>query len=244
MAEIKPEIILPYDAGVHNSDLKRAQERLDASGSYKDLSTIIVCPTRGGRSLCPRFVQSMAGLMRPMNQAAYGPIYMTGLEVGAAYSQAVAMIRSNEQLKKFKFMLTVEDDNIPPPDGLLKLYEGMADYDAVGALYWTKGEAGQPMIYGNPLEKPLNFRPQRPVADTLQPCNGLGMGFTLFKLSVFDRLAPPWFETKQSWDPATGIKGYTQDLWAFENMAKIGMKVACDTRVKVGHLDIDNNILW
>ena len=37
-------------------------------------------------------------------------------------------------------MLTLEDDNLPPPDGLLRLYESIeaGPYDAVGGLYWTR----------------------------------------------------------------------------------------------------------
>ena len=140
--------------------------------------------------------------------------------------------------------LTVEDDNIPPPDGLLKLYEGIKDFHVVGSLYWTKGEGGQPMIYGNPSEMPLNFIPQQVQPNSLQRCNGLGMGFTLFRMSIFKKLTKPWFVTKQSWDPNKGCTGYTQDLYAFENMSKLGLKVACDTRVKVGHLDVENNQLW
>ena len=70
-------------------------------------------------------------------------------------------------------------------------------FDAIGGLYWTKGENGQPMIYGNPNEMPKNFRPQVPIVDGLQPCNGLGMGFTLFKLSMFRKIDKPWFKTLQ-----------------------------------------------
>jgi hypothetical protein len=90
----------------------------------------------------------------------------------------------------------------------------------------------------------MNFIPQQVVDNSVQQCNGLGMGFTLFKTDVFRKLEKPWFETKQSWDPNSGVKCYTQDLWAFERMAKAGMRVACDTRVKVGHLDIEQDHLW
>jgi hypothetical protein len=241
---MKPEIILPYNPGTHNEDLAKANSRLTSSQSYKNLSTVIVCPTRGGRSLCPRFVSSLAGLMRPMNQPCYGPIFMSGMEVGAAFTSAIEMILANPVLGKFKFLLTIEDDNIPPPDGLLKLYDAIKDFDAVGGLYWTKGEGGQPMIYGQPGVSPFNFVPQKPMEGMVQPCNGLGMGFTLFKMSVFSKLDKPWFTTVQDWNPNTGGRGYTQDLHAFERMAKLGMKVACDTRVRVGHLDVDNDQLW
>ena len=241
---MKPQIILPGDVGVMNSDIKASNSRLTKSKSYKDLSTVIITPTRGGRSLCPRFVSALSGLMRPMNQQVFGPIFLSGMEVGHAFNSGIEMIMENPNLSKFKYILTVEDDNIPPPDGLLKLYESIGDFDAVGGLYWTKGEGGQPMIYGAPNQSPMNFIPQQVVDNSLQQCNGLGMGFTLFKMDVFRKLEKPWFETKQSWDPNSGVKCYTQDLWAFERMAKAGMRVACDTRVKVGHLDIEQDHLW
>lgn len=240
---MKPEIILPYDPGRQNADLAKANARLTASQSYKDLSTVIVTPTRGQRSLCPRFVSAVMGLMRPMNQKCYGPIFMSGMEVGDAFNAAIELILANHELSKFKYLLTLEDDNIPSPDALLKLYDGIKNFDAVGALYWTKGECGQPMIYGNPAEQPLNFIPQQPIPDVLQQCNGLGMGFTLFRMSVFKKLEKPWFVTKQSFD-SKGVQCYTQDLYAFERMARAGMKVACDTRVRVGHLDVDQDQVW
>ncbi len=241
---MKPEIILPYAPGAQNADLKKANERLAAGKSYQDLSTIIVVPTRGGRSLCPRWVSAMQGLIRPMNQKCFGPVFMSGMEVGAAFSAAIEMILGNPELAKFKYLLTVEDDNIPPPDGLLKLYESIGKYSAVGGIYWTKGEGGQPMIYGNPDVSPLNFVPQSVQPETLQRCNGLGMGFTLFKMEIFKKMEKPHFETKQSWSPNEGAKCYTQDLYFFEKLAKAGHKVACDTRVRVAHLDVEADHLW
>lgn len=241
---MKPEIILPYAPGTQNADLAKANARLTASQSYKDLSTVIVTPTRGGRSLCPRFVSAIMGLMRPMNQKCFGPVFMSGMEVGQAFNTAVEMILGHPELSKFKFMLTLEDDTIPGPDALLKLYEGIKDYDAVGGLYWTKGEAGAPMIYGNSNESPLNFIPQQPIPETIQRCNGLGMGCTLFRMSVFKKLDKPYFQTVQDWSPHTGGRAMTQDLATFERMAKLGMKVACDTRVKCSHYDIENDQLW
>lgn len=241
---MKPEIILPYNPGTQNADISKAQSRLSASQSYRDLSTVIVTPTRGGRSLCPRFVSAVMGLMRPMNQKVFGPVFMSGMEVGTAFNSAIEMVLSHPDLSKFKFLLTLEDDNIPPPDGLLKIYEGMREFDVVGGLYWTKGECGQPMIYGDVNASELNFIPQKPIPDVLQRCHGLGMGFTLFKLSIFQKLPKPWFVTKQEWDPAKGACGYTQDLYAFSNMAKLGIRVACDTRIRVGHVDVENDMVY
>lgn len=241
---MKPEIILPYQPGTQNEDIKKANDRLTTSKSYKNLSTVIVTPTRGGRSLCPRFVSAITGMMRPMNQQCYGPIFMSGMEVGHAFNSAIETILANPVLSKFKYLLTIEDDNLPPPDGLLKLYEGIEDFDVVGGLYWTKGEAGQPMIYGQPGVMPLNFVPQKVVPEVIQPCNGTGMGFTLFRMELFKKMEKPWFETKQSYDPNAGSKCYTQDLFFYEKVIRGGGKIAVDNRVRVGHLDIDNNIVW
>lgn len=241
---MKPEIILPYAPGTQNADLAKANARLTASQSYKDLSTVIVTPTRGGRSLCPRFVSAMMGLMRPMNQKCFGPVFMSGMEVGQAFNAAVEMILGHPELSKFKFMFTVEDDNIGPPDGLLRLYESIRDYDVVGGLYFTKGEAGQPMLYGDPSQPTINFIPQRIQTNSIQRVNGTGMGFTLFKLDLFRKIPPPWFETKQEWDPNKGAKCYTQDLYFYEKVIRAGGKIAVDNRIKVGHLDVESGHIW
>lgn len=230
-------ILVP--GGVHNRNLKRAQERLKQGRQYEDLSTVIVCPTRG--VIPAHVVQSWMGLIRPMNNRCIGPIFIQGAEVGEAYEQAVQFILDNEMLRKFKYMLTIEEDNVPPADGLLKLYESIKGYAAVGGLYWTKGEGGEPMIYGNPKSM-LGFQPQIVKLNTVQECNGLGMGFTLFDLSVFrdKKLERPWFRTVQSVTEGQG----TQDLYFFGKIRKLGYRVASDNRVKVGHYDQETGIEW
>lgn len=239
----KPQILVPDDVGIHNASDYTA--RLEKQKTYRDLSTIIVCPTRG--MIPARIVQNWQGLIRPMNQKVMGPIFMEGMEVGEAYNQVIKMILENPELNTFKFLLTLEEDNAPPPDGLIKLYESIDEYDAVGGLYWTKGEGGQPMCYGNPNVMPLNFIPQVPQPDTVTACNGLGMGFTLFRMEMFkDKRFDygNWFKTKQEVVPGQGAQVYTQDLWFFQKAHELGYKVACDSRVKVGHYDAVNQIMW
>lgn len=223
--------------GHHNRSLEQQIRRLEKARSYKDLSTIWICVTRG--MIHSRVVGSWMNLMRPMNQKILGPVFVEGLEVGHGYNAAVEMVMGNPELSKWKYLLTVEEDNCPPSDGLLKLYEGIEKFDVVSGLYWTKGEAGMPMIYGNPGEMPRNYIPQMPHLETLQACNGLGMGFNLFKLEMFKKIPPPWFRTVQ--EPG---RQYTQDLFFFEQAAVHGFKFACDTRIKVGHFDAVNNMMW
>ena len=238
-----PQIIVPHNLGGSNADLAAANKRLTASKSYKDLSTVIICPTRGGRSLCPRFVSAMLGLMRPMNQQVVGPIFMSGMEVGHAFNAAIEMILANPQLAKFKYVLTIEDDNIPPPDALLKIYEGIDEYDVIGGLYWTKGEGGVPQIWGDPKDHVLNFRPQPPRVGEVVECCGTGMGFNLWRISMFrdPNLRKPWFKTLNG---ADGGGVGTQDLYAWADFRKNGYRCAVDCRVLVGHWDEANQISW
>jgi hypothetical protein len=239
----KPQILVPDNAGIHNAS--DYATRLKKEKTYRDLSTIIVCPTRG---LIPaRIVQSWQGLIRPMNQKVLGPIFMEGMEVGEAYNQVIKMVLENPELNTFKFLLTLEEDNAPPAEGLMKLYESIDDYDAVGGLYWTKGEAGQPMCYGDPKVMPLSFMPQIPHPDTITPCNGLGMGFTLFRIEMLrDKRFEygNWFKTVQEITPQGGVQMMTQDLWFFMKAREMGYKFACDARVRVGHYDTANQIMW
>jgi hypothetical protein len=240
---MKPQILVPDNTGRHNASDYVA--RLTKEKTYRDLSTIIVCPTRG--MIPARVVQSWQSLIRPMNQKVVGPIFMEGMEVAEAYNQVVQMILENPELNKFKFILTIEEDNAPPPDGLIKLYESIDEYDVVGGLYWTKGEMGQPMCYGDPKVMPLNFIPQIPQPDTLTPCNGLGMGFNLFRMEMFrDKRFTygKWFETKQEVVEGQGVQMYTQDMWFFQKAREMGYKFACDARVRVGHYDAVNQIMW
>ena len=172
--KIEPEM------GFHNQDIDKSISRLVRGQTYKDLSTIWITPTRG--SIKPKVVSSWLGLQKPMNQQFFGPLFVENDEVGNAYQKAFEMVLDHSELSKWKYILTVEEDNLPPSDGLLKLYESITDYDCVGGLYWTKGESGQPMIYGDPGVMPRNFIPQVPRPDTVQHCNGLGWG------SIFGRL--------------------------------------------------------
>lgn len=240
---MNPQVVIPDYSGYHNRDIDESAERLEKAKTYKDLSTIIICPTRG--QIPAKVVQSWMGLMRPMNQKVIGPLFAIGMEVGSAYNSMIENILANPELSNWKYILTIEEDNMPPADGLLRLYESIDKYDVVQGLYWTKGEGGQPMIYGDPSVMPKNFIPQKPIKDTVQHCNGLGMGFNLFKLEIFKNpdLPRPWFKTVQEIVNG-GARAYTQDLYFYENAAKFGYRFACDTRVKVGHYDINNDIIW
>jgi hypothetical protein len=251
---------IPSFEGIHNTDLDTSRERLLKGQTYKDLSTIIIVPvveriferTRDDKlievkltGIPYKVVQSWVSMITPMNQKMIRS-FVPNMEVGEAYSNTIEGILANPELSTWKYILTLETDNMPPPDGLIKLYETIEKFDAVGGLYWTKGELGQPMIYGDVDAVPISFAPQVPRPNSLQPCRGLGMGFTMFRIEMFKdkRLPKPLFKTLSEYAPGVGSKLATQDLYFFEAAGKLGYKFACDTRVKVGHYDVTNDIVW
>lgn len=228
-------IIENYEGKLNTPERYAAWSKL---GLYNNLSTLWVTPTRG--TMGTRVAFSWMNVMGAPNQP-LAKLMAEGYEIGEAYNKILVQILSMPVFASFKYMLTVEEDNTPPPDGLLKLFESIQKYDAVGGLYWMKGEAGAPMIWGD-VKEPNTYIPQTPLADTVQPCNGLGMGFTLFRLDMFRDKGfefGKWFKTVSE-----DKKVMTQDLYFFQNASKLGYKFACDTRVKVGHYSLAEGVIW
>jgi hypothetical protein len=87
----------------------------------------------------------------------------------------------------------------------------------------------------------LNFRPQVPRPGELQECCGTGMGFNLWRLSMFkdERLRKPWFKTIAGTD---GVG--TQDLYFWADARKHGYRCAIDNTVLVGHYDVAADMVW
>lgn len=218
--------------------------------TYKDNSTVVVIPTRG--MIDQRVVQSWQSLLAPMNQKR-AILYARGHEVGHAYNELIKSILANPELSKWKYVLTLEDDNLQPPDAHIRLLESIDEgmFDAVSGIYFTKGELNMPMAYGDPAELAktghLDFRP-RPVADALRagsimPVNGIAMGCALWRMDLFRQIEPPWFVTVND-VTGTGPACFTQDLWFCQRAVAAGKRFAVDCRVRVGHLDVNTGIVY
>ena len=235
----------PSLAGFHNDKPDISTSRVITGASYRNCSTVALMPTRtADEKLHYKVADAYRSLMAPMNQGFY-PVRLAAMEVADAYNQGVQMVLNDPALAKFKFILTYESDNVPPPDGLIKLVESIygSPYAGVGGLYWTKGEQGMPMVYGDPRDPDVNWRPQVPKPETLQECRGLAMGFTLWDIELFrdERLGPPWFETVQKHVPWQGSASGTQDLHWCDKAGRLGYRFAVDTRVRVGHVQFDES---
>lgn len=231
---MKPQLI--ETAGHHNSDLSKSSARIIQGGSWKKQRVVMLIPA--GPTIPTKVYLSHCALIFPPNQAAHR-MAAIGMEVGEAFSNAIAEIIAHPEVGQWEYLLTIEHDNCPPPDGLVKLIarmEAHPELACIGGLYWTKGEGGVPQIWGDPKDPSLNFRPQPPMEGQLVECCGTGMGFNLWRLAMFkdERLRRPWFKT------LAGKEGVgTQDLYFWGDARKHGYRCAIDCDVKVGHYDLE-----
>lgn len=219
--------------------------------TYKDNSTVIIMPTRG--MIHWKVMNSIQNLMPLMNQKR-AFMYAVGHEVGQAYNSLIRCILADVNLSKWKYIMTLEDDNMPMPDAHSKLIETIefGGYDAVSGIYFTKGDVNMPQCYGDPeiyrRTGELDMRP-RNVVQALQhgqvmECNGIAMGCALWRMDMFRSIPEPWFVTCSDWSESTGGKIFTQDLYFCERAKRAGKRFAVDFRCRVGHLDVETNIVY
>lgn len=239
----KPQLIIQdlATAGAHNKDLNRTTERLLKQAAWKRQRIIQIVPA--GKQIATKVYLSHLNIGFPPNN---GVVRMLAqdFEVGEAYSHAIEQILLHPELSKWEYILTLEHDNMPPADGVIRLLERMEanpKLSCIGGLYFLKGPGGHAQIWGDPKDPVLNFRPQLPdVGGGLVECNGTGMGFNLWRLKMFKdpKLRKPWFVTQKK----DGLA--TQDLYFWADAKKHGYRCAIDCSVKVGHYDLASDIVY
>lgn len=248
---MKPTILTPWDfSGAHGKRIEVAENKI-IKNQYADQSILALVPTRTFQAgLSPKWVAAANSLMKPMNQKFAGPGFICGMEVGEAYNTAVQMVTQDEKYRTFKYLLTWEDDVIPEPDALVEMLSVAVETDAdvVCALYWSKGPAGFPMVYGD-ISEPINFRVMHPNEERYRWCYGTGMGFTLFKTDQFEKYFPgqtdEWFKTSAVFDEdKREIRAYTQDLYYMEKLIRAGGKICVAQEARCGHYDAKEDVLW
>lgn len=218
--------------------------------TYRDSSTVLLVPTRG--MMHHRFVASLQGLIAPMNQKR-AVFFVVGDEVGHAYNRMIQNVLDNPELSKWKYVMTVEDDNLLPADAHIRLLEAVefGNYDAVSGIYFTKGDVNMPMAYGDAAKfrstgvldfAPLDIRVALSKGNIVE-CNGIAMGCALWRLDLFRQIPSPWFVTVADVFEGGG-RVFTQDLYFCERAARAGKRFAVDMRCKVGHMDINTGIVY
>jgi hypothetical protein len=231
---MNPQLTIQNTGGLHNEDLEATKTRLIKGGSWKQQRIVAIIPA--GDSIPAKVFLSLRGLVFPPNN---GNIWILaqGMEVGEAYSNAIEAVLADPNLSQWEYILTAEHDNLAQGDAVLKLLERMEEhpeYDCIGGLYFCKGMGGCAQIWGDVRDPVVNFRPQLPDPNGgLVECHGTGMGFNLWRMSMFkdEKLRKPWFKTQKD----GGVS--TQDLYFWSDARKNGHRCAVDCSVKIGHLD-------
>lgn len=238
---MKPQLVIQDFGGVHNSNPHGTKARLLKGGSWKKQRIVVILPSS---DLLPAKVAlSHWNLAFPPNNGVMRMLAL-GMEVGDAYSSAIEQVLAHPDLSQWEYLLTIEHDNAPPPDGVIRLCEQMEAHPelaCIGGLYFTKGEGGVAQIWGDPRDPVVNFRPQLPDPNGgLVECCGTGMGFNLWRLSMFkdSRLRKPWFFTQTK----NGVG--TQDLVFWGDARKYGYRCAIDCSIRVGHYDYATDTMW
>lgn len=240
---MKPQLLIQdlSTIGKHNGAVEDTIERLSKSVSWKKQRIIVLLPT--AETIASKVALSHWNLAFPPNNGVVRMLAI-GMEVGEAYSTAIEQILNHDELSKWEYILTIEHDNLPPWDGVLRLIERMEEYpefSCIGGLYYTKGVGGVAQIWGDANDNVLNFRPQLPdLAGGLVECCGTGMGFNLWRLKIFkdEKLRKPWFVTQKK----EGLT--TQDLYFWMDARKFGYRCAIDCSIKVGHYSIEEDTVW
>lgn len=235
------ELIIQDMGGKHGLDLSKTSERLRKEGAWKKQRIIVILPT--AKMMSAKVALSHWNLIFPPNNQVVR-ILAVGAEVGHAYSEAIESVLNHPELSQWEYILTIESDNMPPADGVIKLLKDMdehPEYSCIGGLYFCKGEGGCAHIWGDPKDPVLNFRPQVPIPNTIQECCGSSMGFHLWRMEMFKdkRIERPLFRTLASKD---GVG--TQDLEFWGKARKYGYRTAVDTSIAVGHYDVSTDTVW
>jgi hypothetical protein len=229
-----PQLVVLDGAGYHNSDLDGTRERLRATGAHKAQRIALVMPAI--KPIWPKVALTQWNLLFPQNQRMVRVLAL-GQEVAVAYSTAISQILGHSEYGEYEYILTMEADNMPPADGVMRLLadlEGHPEFAAVGGLYFTKGEHGYAMIMGDPEAPSFNLRPQLPVPGALVECCGVPMGFTLWRTNIFrDPLLPASLFLSD-----TSLQGImSPDMFFWRNARVLGYRCAIDCNVKTGHYE-------
>lgn len=241
---MKPQLILQFQpmptAGLHNKNPK-TRSRLEKEASWKRQRIVRLKPA--DVMIATKVAETHESLVYPPNNG-MARLLAVGVEVGKAYSAAIEGILRHPELSTWEYLLTLEHDNMPPPDGVIRLVSRMdanPRLSCIGGLYYTKGEGGVPQIWGDPKDPALNFRPQLPdPSGGMVECCGTGMGFNLWRLEMFKdkRLRKPWFVTQTEGGVAS------QDLYFWMDARRFGYRCAVDCSVRVGHYDVKEDTVW
>lgn len=180
-----------------------------------------------------------------------------GLAVDEARNQCVQYARDMNA----KYLMFLDEDTVPAPNALQKFIFHMENNDFIqvlGGVYFSKSVPSAPLIFrGNGAGSYWDWK-----VGEMFWATGLGMGCTLIRMSVFDKLESPYFLTIKAdahIDAVAKAEAWTEDLYFCEKVLKahgwtssqqalegravtkkLAKPIWCDASVICDHWDIKN----
>lgn len=222
-------------------------------GSHQRCHIMIGIPTLGMVPI--EFVVGFGRMQMPINGQIFQHV-VKGYEVGLARNLCVEYIMAMEEKDRPRWLFFIGDDMIPPWDGFVRLYEE-ADkngWDCLTGLYYWKGEPPTPLVWRN--DHIGRLLPGRDFGSGDVVCVDLtGLDFTLIRVSLLEKMSPPWFKTGPSLrsEIPGGVKKYighesiithTEDVWFYGKAREFQAKIGVHAGVRVGHLDVKTGTIY
>lgn len=119
------------------------------------------------------------------------------------------------------------------PIKLVEHLEARPEIGVVGALYYQRGGDYHPVIMQEANGLPAFMLPGE-VAGRMQRVDVTGGGCMMIRMSVFDKIADPWFEPEHE---------FGTDIQLCRKVRAAGYEVWCDTSLLIGHLRTEKELI-
>lgn len=223
-------------------------------GSHQRCCIMMGIPTLGMVPI--EFVVGFSRMQTPINGQVF-QYTVKGFEVGVARNMCVEYIMKMEPKDRPRWLFFLGDDMIPPWDGFVKLFEEAEqnNWDCLTGMYYWKGEPPTPLIWRN--DKIGRLLPGRDfTAGEAIHVDLTGLDFTLIRVSLLERMEPPWFKTGPSLrshipgditkytKTHESIITHTEDVWFYGKARELKAKIGVHSGVRVAHLDVKTGCIY
>jgi hypothetical protein len=193
------------------------------------------CVPLSGRPVPYQWALSVPGLPDPPNFYILR-FHTVGKRTDIARNEMVEAAQS----ANCRLLYFVDDDTVPPVHGLVRLIydlENHPEIDVVSGIYVSKQDPPAPVVFKKAGDGPFW---DWTVSDTFE-VEEIGLGCALIRMSVFDKLAKPYFTFEKK--PVTwgGVKYNLEtweDLYFCQKLHEAGCRILVDSSVLCLHCDI------